>query len=43
MVTIEKEPQVIEGIGNSETWVDLYADSLFHYALVRTADRAVAE
>lgn len=43
MDTIEKEPQAVEGIGNPETWVDLYADSLFHYALVRTADKAVAE
>lgn len=27
----------------SETWVDLYADSLFRYALLRIADKAVAE
>ncbi len=26
-----------------ETWVDLYADSLFRYALLRIADKAIAE
>ena len=43
MDTIKKEPRAVEGIGNPETWVDLYADALFHYALLRTADKAVAE
>jgi len=43
MRTIDKEIQIDEGIGDPETWVDLYADSLFHYALLRTADKAIAE
>jgi len=32
-----------QGIGDPETWVDLYGDSLFGYALLRTADKAIAE
>lgn len=32
-----------EAIDSPELWVDLYADSLFRYALYRTADKAIAE
>ena len=43
MRTINEEPRTDEGIGDPETWVDLYADPHFHYALLRTADKAIAE
>jgi RNA polymerase sigma-70 factor (ECF subfamily) len=43
MRAIHEESQSPAGIGNPETWVELYADSLFHYALFRIADKAVAE
>ena len=38
-----EEAETAEVNTNPETWVDLYADSLFHYALYRIADKAVAE
>ena len=41
--TSNEQPRIDEGIGNPETWVNLYADPLFHYALLRTADKAIAE
>jgi RNA polymerase sigma-70 factor (ECF subfamily) len=43
MRAIHEESQSPAEFGNPETWVDLYADSLFHYALLRVADKAVAE
>jgi len=43
MSAIHEESQSPAGIGNPETWVDLYADSLFRYALLRVADKAIAE
>jgi RNA polymerase sigma-70 factor (ECF subfamily) len=43
MSAIHEESQSPARIGNPETWVDLYADSLFRYALFRIADKAVAE
>lgn len=43
MNTTHEEAQTAEENTNPETWVDLYADSLFHYALYRIADKAVAE
>jgi RNA polymerase sigma factor (sigma-70 family) len=43
MRALHEKPRTTEGIGNPETWVDLYGDSLFHYALFRTADKAIAE
>jgi RNA polymerase sigma-70 factor (ECF subfamily) len=43
MNTIRDEARTVEEITHPETWVDLYADSLFRYALLRIADKAVAE
>jgi RNA polymerase sigma-70 factor (ECF subfamily) len=43
MSAIHEESQSPARIGNPETWVDLYADILFRYALFRIADKAVAE
>jgi RNA polymerase sigma-70 factor (ECF subfamily) len=43
MNTIRDEARTAEEITKPETWVDLYADSLFRYALLRIADKAVAE
>ncbi len=43
MSEIAEKQRSDEGIGNPETWVDLYADSLFCYALLRIADKGVAE
>jgi RNA polymerase sigma-70 factor (ECF subfamily) len=43
MTAIREEHRTAEEIGNPETWVDLYADSLFRYALIRIADKAIAE
>jgi len=43
MAVIKEGHQADKGIDNPETWVDLYADSLFHYALLRTADKSIAE
>jgi RNA polymerase sigma-70 factor (ECF subfamily) len=43
MNIIHEEALTAEESANPETWVDLYADSLFRYALLRIADKAVAE
>ena len=43
MTAITEEHRTAEESSNPETWIDLYADSLFHYALFRIADKAVAE
>lgn len=43
MNTINEEVRSAEESTKPETWVDLYADSLFRYALLRIADKAVAE
>jgi RNA polymerase sigma-70 factor (ECF subfamily) len=43
MNIIHEEARTVEESANPETWVDLYADSLFRYALLRIADKAVAE
>lgn len=40
---MKTEPRIPKGIDNPETWVDLYADSLFRYALLRIADKTIAE
>lgn len=37
------EPRIPEEIDGPKTWVDLYADSLFRYALLRVADKSIAE
>jgi RNA polymerase sigma-70 factor (ECF subfamily) len=43
MNIIHEEARTAEENAKPETWVDLYADSLFRYALLSIADKAVAE